>query len=182
MSIKFKVEGLKEMDAQLKALGDSQSKQVVRRTLKQLGNPIMEEAKDLAPIDNTRDDGPHLYEMIKVSSSLEAKHKRRLGSQKGTISMYVGPDRRAFHANLQEYGTEHHAAQPYMRPAWDKHKGMLIGRLKDLLWENIQRRLRLNAKASAKAARAASLAKNGPPAGSYFDKGGRLRDAAGKLI
>ncbi len=182
MSIKFKVEGLKELDAQLRALGDSLSKQVVRRTLKQLGKPIMDEAVDLAPIDNTRDDGPHLYEMIKISASLEAKHKRRLKNPQGTLSVYVGPSKKAFHAHLQEFGTEHHAAQPYMRPAWDKHKGMLLGRLKHLLWKNIQRRLRLNAKASAKTARAASIAKNGPPAGSYFDKGGRLRDAAGKFI
>lgn len=151
MSIKFKVDGLKEMDAQLKALGDSQSKQVVRRTLKQLGNPIAEDAKDFAPIDNTRDDGPHLYEMIKVSASLEAKHKRRLKNPQGTISVYVGPGKKAFHAHLQEFGTEHHGAQPYMRPAWDKNKGVLLGRLKQLLWENIQRRIRLNAKAAARA-------------------------------
>ena len=66
--------------------------------------------------------------------------------------MFVGPDRRAFHARLQEFGTEHHAAQPFMRPAWDKHKGALLGRLKDLLWANIQRRIRLNARAAARAA------------------------------
>lgn len=152
MSVKFRVDGFKELDAALEALGDSQSKQVVRRTLKQLGKPIAEEASDLAPVDMTRDDGPHLYESIRVTSSLESRYKRRLRNPKGTVSIFVGPDRKAFHAHLQEFGTVHHAPQPYMRPAWDKHKGALIGRLKEMLWANIQRRIRLNAKVAARAA------------------------------
>jgi HK97 gp10 family phage protein len=151
--VSFKVDGFKDLDHALKDLGNSQGKQVVRRTLKQLGNPIAEEAKDLAPIDNTRDDGPHLYEQIAVSSSLDPQHRRRLAKSKGTIDVFVGPGKNAFHAHLQEFGTEHHAAQPFMRPAWDAHKARLMDRLKDLLWLNIQRRLRLNAKAAARAAR-----------------------------
>lgn len=150
--LQFKIEGLKEMDAALKDLGDSQSKRVVRRTLKQLGNPIADEARDLAPVDMTRDDGPHLYEGIRVSSSLESRHKRRLRNPKGTISLFVGPDRRAFHAHLQEFGTQHHKAQPFMRPAWDKHKSALLSRLRKLLWENIERQMRLNARKAARLA------------------------------
>lgn len=152
----FKIEGLKEMDAVLKDLGESQSKAILRRTLRQLGKPIADDARELAPIDNTRDDGPHLYETIGVSSSLDPKHRRRMRGQRkmtgGTVQMYVGPGKNAFHAHLQEFGTEHHGAQPFMRPAWDKNKGLLMGRLKDLLWQNIQRRIRLNAKAAARAA------------------------------
>ena len=96
--------------------------------------------------------------------------------------MFVGPGEGAPHGTLQEHGTEHHAPQPFLTPAWEQLKHAVLEKLKIEMWEAIKRRHRLNANKAAREAKKAEIAKNGAPAGSYFDKGGRLRDAEGRFI
>lgn len=156
-AMKLELEGFEELDNALSELSQSQGKAVVRRSLNALGQPIADDAAEMAPIDMDRDYGEHLYETISVSTRLDPKAKktqRRIdGVDRGAVMMHVGPGPKAFHAFLQEYGTAHHAPQPFMRPAWDKHRDTLIPRLKELLWENIERRLRLNAKKADRSAK-----------------------------
>lgn len=58
----------------------------------------------------------------------------------------------------QEFGTRHHAAQPYMRPAWDQDRAAMLERLKVTLWAEVQKTV---ARAQARAARAAARAAQG---------------------
>lgn len=39
----------------------------------------------------------------------------------------VGPTRKAFYGQFQEFGTAHNAPQPFIRPTWDRMKNTLLG-------------------------------------------------------
>ena len=53
----------------------------------------------------------------------------------------------------QEFGTRHHSAQPFMRPAFDQDHLSLLDRLKVELWADIQKAI---ARAERRAARLAA--------------------------
>ncbi len=43
--------------------------------------------------------------------------------KQGKLRLLVGPSKRASHGILQEFGTRHHAPQPFARHAWETGKG-----------------------------------------------------------
>ena len=45
----------------------------------------------------------------------------------------VGPARDAYYGEFQEFGTSHHAAQPFLRPAIDSRKGQVFDVIADEL-------------------------------------------------
>lgn len=145
--IGFHVEGMKEIDKALKGLELKDAKQVARRALTRAAKPVVEEARDLAPIGMDRDSGEHLYETIQLSRGTRSDRKRA-SNRPGDYHMFITAT--APHAVLQEFGTEHHSAQPFLRPAWDARKVKVLGTIKSTLWEEIQRRVRLNAKKAAR--------------------------------
>ena len=58
-------------------------------------------------------------------------------------------------AHLQEFGTRHHPAQPFMRPAFDAEGRKTLDRLATEMWADIERT------AARQARRAARLAARG---------------------
>lgn len=57
----------------------------------------------------------------------------------GKVEVSVGPSRRAFQGFFQELGTEHHAAQPFLVPAFDTHKAEAVRNLRKALRSDILR-------------------------------------------
>lgn len=43
------------------------------------------------------------------------------------VTVGVGPSKNAFYGRFQEFGTTHHAAQPFLRPAVDENGDQAIG-------------------------------------------------------
>ena len=55
--------------------------------------------------------------------------------------MFAGAGAHLFvpQAVMQEFGTEHHGPQPFLRPAWDGGKMRMLSGIKRDLWAEIKR-------------------------------------------
>ena len=63
---------------------------------------------------------------------------------------HVGPTKRAGQGMLQEFGTAHHAAQPFMRPTWDAYGAEAGVVMRDALANEIDKAAQRAAKRAAK--------------------------------
>lgn len=164
-NVQMSIEGMEELDRNLKELKRSQAASVVRRALIASAKPTVDAAVALVPVDDAQ-----LRDSIGSSVKLNPRQMRKHKKEKGDITVFVGPQ--APHAHLVEFGTSPHAnkgkfagtmhpgtaPQPFMRPAWESTKMEVLETLKKKLWEEMTRRLRLNANAAAREA-----ARNGAP-------------------
>ena len=141
---KVHIEGLSELKTALRELPDATAKNVLRRIMKKRGEPIAEHARQLVPVDQG-----DLRDSISVGTRL-SKTQRRQHRKDGPddVEMFIGPGPHP-QAHLQEFGTQHHPAQPFMRPAWDAERMGVLEGLKDDLWTEIE-------KAAARLARKAA--------------------------
>ncbi len=158
--MKFKVEGLDEVQAALRQLPNATAKNVVRRVLKNRAQPIADAAKALAPMRFGE-----LRDSITVSTKLTRSQRRqRKKVDRNDIEIYVGPDSRP-QAHMLEFGTgprRHKSGKevgqitptPFMRPAWDGEKMKAFEGMKDDLWAEIRKAVARQAKKAAKAAAA----------------------------
>jgi len=126
MKTAFRVEGLRELDAALSELTKQTTRRgVARRALKEAGEPIRERMEQLAP-DDRRTDAPFdLKQSIALSSRQKSGRATKYRKESPTeVTVFIGPTKEGYpQAIMQEFGTVHHAAQPYMRPAWDAEGG-----------------------------------------------------------
>lgn len=147
MSMKFKIDGLSELQTALRELPDATAKNVIRRVLKKAGQPIADRARELAPVDEG-----DLRDSIKVGTRLSGNQRRKhRKAQKDDVEMFVGAGPHP-QAHLQEFGTSKFPPQPFMRPAWDQHKRAALNGIKEDLWTEIR-------KAAARLARKAAKLK-----------------------
>ena len=86
--------------------------------------PMAETARFLAPDDPSTGPPYDLKSSITVSTSKRGvKSFEKLASARA----FMGPTRFGYpQAIMQEFGTVHHVATPYMRPAFDSDKGKAI--------------------------------------------------------
>lgn len=159
MNVGFKVEGFRDMEKALAQLKRGTAKGVTRRSLKKVLKPVAE-AADASAFE------------IAITSKLTARQKVRARGDfsRSVVTMYVGPidedGQGAPHAHLIEFGTmpRHHdsgkfvgavMADPFMRPAWDAHRPLLLERLGKEVWANIEKTIeRARRKAEREAAKA----------------------------
>ena len=131
MAKRVKVEGLRELERNLRQLEKHTArKAVARRVLKKNGQPLADEMNRLAPDDPSTTGG--LNQSYAVSTRLNKSNRRairKLG--KSDVEIHVGTDDPA--GVQQEFGNVRHGAQPHARPAWDKMKrGILNGIVRDM--------------------------------------------------
>jgi HK97 gp10 family phage protein len=152
MKTTVKVEGLRELDAALSAIAKQTTrKSVARRALKQAGEPILARARSLAP-DDPRTRAPlDLTDSMALSSRQKSgratKYRKESPSE---VVIHIGPTKEGYpQAIMQEFGTVHHAAQPYLRPAWDGEGGnRALGRIVKAMKAAIDKAARRQAKAA----------------------------------
>jgi HK97 gp10 family phage protein len=154
MSVKVKIEGLKEVKAALRELPDATAKRIMRRVLIDAGQMIAETARQLAPVA-----GGDLRDSIAVGTTLsKSQRKKHRKGGKDDVEVFVGPavpdggNSPVPQAILQEFGTSHHPAQPFLRPAWDQHKRAVLDGIKDAMWTKIRKAAERLAKKAAKTA------------------------------
>lgn len=143
-NFKFELKGSKELERALLQLPKSTGKAALRRALTQVSVPIAVDAARRAPRSS---EAPHLADSIAVSTKLKRSQRRRA---RPGVTVYVGA--RMPHAHLVEFGTGPRytdgkyagqmPAQPFLRPAWDAHKGRIMSELGDILWAEILRAAR----------------------------------------
>lgn len=137
-----KVEGLKEVNDALGQLPKATGRNVMRRVAIKRLEPIAEEMRSRAPVDDA-----DLKDSITVTT--RKPRRRRKVSE---VEAYAGPGRHP-QASLQEFGTAHHGPQPFARPAWDNGKGDLLPGLADDFWEEINKAAQRLARKSARLAK-----------------------------
>lgn len=169
-----KIEGLRELDASLGQLSKAAARNTLRKVLMKAGEPMAETMRALAP-DDPETGSPDLKTSIAVSPKLrnpagksefaavmrsggttaEAVAAMREARREGGGSfaeVHVGPGKGGSHGVLQEFGTAHHAPQPFARPAWDQHKGEALEIIKRELGGEIDKALQRAAKRAARKA------------------------------
>ncbi len=142
MSRRVKIEGLRELDQALIALGKVTAKNAARRTLRKAAEPIRAAAVQAAPVD-TGD----LIKSVAVSTRNPKRNKKQ-----SPIEVHVGPGRHP-QAITQEFGTRDHSPQPYMRPAWAAEKGTALRLIKQTLTAEIMGAAKRQARKAARGAR-----------------------------
>lgn len=140
MKVTAKITGFTELRATLAQLPRAVETGVVRRVLKRRAEPIADMARTLAPVDTGE-----LKASIAVTTKLSRRHRRQRKKSDTNVHIAAAPL-----AHLQEYGTRHHAPQPFMRPAWDAHKGNLVGDISVDMWAEIKKTVERRAKIAAK--------------------------------
>lgn len=139
-----KVEGLKDLERALKGLPAANAKAVLRRTLKEAGEPVAKAARALVP----KEQG-YLSESIDVSTKLSGR-QRSLHKKQSPVETFIGPGPDPA-GHLQEFGTgPGHQAQPFLRPAWDQNKAKVLDTIANLTWVEIEKTANRLAKRAAK--------------------------------
>jgi HK97 gp10 family phage protein len=153
IELSLDVEGLKDLEAALVELGDEKVRKAsARRALVKVAKPIAEEAKRRAPVRRG-----YLERSIKVGSGgnvgkqafaqvLQSGGSREdavaalRDAQRGksAVEISIGPGRHP-QAIFQEFGTENHAPQPFMRPAWESARNRLIPDIQKEIWIDIRK-------------------------------------------
>jgi HK97 gp10 family phage protein len=147
MSVKVKIEGLKEVKAALRELPDATAKNVMRRVLRKAGEPIAAAARSLVPVAQG-----DLRDSIAVSTKLSKRQRKMYRkANKDDVEVFVGAGPHP-QAHLQEFGTSDHPAQPFLRPAWDQHKRPVLDSIKAYMWTDIRKAAERLAKKAAKIA------------------------------
>lgn len=170
MARSVRVEGLKELQRALKELPKATQGAVLRRILLRAAEPMRSDAEAQAP-----EDIGVLKGSVEQSFRLTARQRRLAGKsavrlQDGSFraakstgaEVYVGPGARDRQKApppqglLQEFGTRNHAAQPFLRPAWDAHRQQALETIATELGSEIEKSAR---RLAAKQARAQTRAR-----------------------
>lgn len=122
--------GFAELDRKLVELSRAAGKGTLRRALKKSAQPVADAANRAAP-DDPRTTKNDLRGSVVVGTKLSkrdaAQHRKAIGDDRSSVEMFIGPVASVYpKAMLQEFGTRHHAPQPYMRPAWEAGKDKLL--------------------------------------------------------
>lgn len=144
MAAAFKVEGLVELDQALGELASiGQAKGVLRRVGRSALEPFDQAWRDKAP----REEG-HLAESGGIGSKL-SRSQRKAHERTSTVEVFAGPGGHPS-AVQQEFGNENHAAQPFVRPAWDETQDEVLNRVGEGLGTEIAKTAARNARKAAR--------------------------------
>lgn len=131
----FEFKGFKDLYRALDALPEVVKKEELEPLLVTALEPMKEYARVIAPDDPLTNPPWSLPQSIEVSSrqrSGRAKSDRALG--RFDARAYMGPTKGGYpQAVMQEFGTIHHVAQPYMRPAYESQKHVTLKIISDNL-------------------------------------------------
>jgi HK97 gp10 family phage protein len=138
----MKIKGLRECEAALAQLPKATGKNVLRRVGRKRLEPMRADAAAKAPDDPGTSGRSDLSESIKIRN-VPAKvrfvqGKFRADSSRG-VSMAISTSKAAFHGRFQEWGTVHHPASPFFRPAWDAGARDVVVGIGDDLWAEIRK-------------------------------------------
>lgn len=127
--IRVQFEGGKELAAAFKSLSTAMTRKVLREGLMEAGEPMRALWARLAP---RSDDAPHAADTVTMSAAR--------GRDLQETAVAVGPSKKGFYLSFQELGTEHHAAQPSGRPAFDQSRDKVLATFGKVLWRELAAR------------------------------------------
>lgn len=121
------VRGVEETLAALREFPKATGRAVLRRALVKAANPVAVAARSYSP-DDPSTPAPDLKSSIGVATQLTRRHR---GTKQDEVEVYVGPTRQSGravlnYAAIQEFGSYKQAARPFMRPAWERTKALVL--------------------------------------------------------
>lgn len=127
----MRVEGGAELASTLNNLSRKMSRRVMRNALEIAAEPIRKAMSAYAP----RDPGaPDLADHMVVSPT----RVEGLLENDQTAAVAIGPERGDyFYGYFQEFGTAHHGAQPFARPAFDQGVDQALSTITRQLWTEL---------------------------------------------
>lgn len=136
----FEFKGFKDLYRAIDHLPEFSKKVELEPLLVRALTPMAEYARGFAPDDPLTGPPWNLPTSIEVSTrqrSGRAKSDRAIG--KYDARAFMGPTKFGYpQAMMQEFGTIHNVAQPYMRPAWDSEKTHALKIIADGLGERLK--------------------------------------------
>lgn len=158
----FSLDGLEELEANLKEIGKANAKNALRKALQDAAQPLLKDMKAYAPKDTGnleesiimssknkyQNAGKKAYRNAMVrgdgkqAAAAAARAANRSSSGEGDKSfaeVFVGPTKKAPYGVPQEFGTFKMPAHPFMRPAWDKNKMPMLENLSKYLQDRVSK-------------------------------------------
>lgn len=143
MKFKHTWKGDGDLVKTFRAMEQATSRAVLAEALKNSAEPIREAAASLAP--RSKGPGPHLADNIVVAETRFGANGNE--ADPDVVNVAIGPAHQPndmFYGQFQEFGTAHHPAQPFMRPAWmqehKKSRQRFAGSLREAIARAITRR------------------------------------------
>ncbi len=127
MKVSMKVEGGAELARALNALPTRVSKKVMRDALEVAGEPIRKGMEMKAP---RAPGAPDMADHMVIST---AKVEGLIDNDQ-TAAVKIGPAKGFYWGLFQEFGTIHHGAQPFARPAFDAGVSKAISEMVRATW------------------------------------------------
>ena len=136
-----RVEGLQDALRKLRKVSDrGTSEKVLKGAIRDGGEIVRERASQLAPVGTE----PLSGRSVRLRDGLRVRTAGRAGffTDSDGVWIQVAPLKEVSHANLQEFGTKNHAAQPFMRPAYDQTEGKVIATVRGKIADAIKKATR----------------------------------------
>ncbi|EKC6562476.1 TPA: HK97-gp10 family putative phage morphogenesis protein [Salmonella enterica] len=132
--IRMEVQGLKELEQKLLAMGEKLAGKVLASAGKEAMDIVRKDMQQHAGYDNDSP-GPHLRDNIKISSRNRMKDQ----SWNTMVTIRVGPSNaHTMKALAQEFGTIKQVAAPFMRPAMDYNRAKILSILAVCIRDGIE--------------------------------------------
>lgn len=140
--ITFKLEGLEQTVSNLSDMTKATQRNVVKRVLLAAGEPVARDAAQIAPHRSGR-------LAFSITNSTQLTRRQSRGAKINEVETYIGPaggNGALNYASFVEFGTIDTPAEPFMRPAWESNRGIVLGLIHSGLQIEVER-------AAARAAR-----------------------------
>jgi HK97 gp10 family phage protein len=143
--VSMKLEGAAQLAERLSALSPGRQRGLLHKMLREAGEPMRQRMSQIAP-DDPESPSPDLKTQIVISivrgkevSDTEVISRLREDSE---AIVAVGPSKAVPQGILQEFGTVHHGAQPFVRPAYDAGVAGVVTRLQHAIWAYLRGKAR----------------------------------------
>ncbi|KKM71083.1 hypothetical protein LCGC14_1434220 [marine sediment metagenome] len=118
--ITAKVRGLRELERELNKLPAKMAKLVLRQAINKGAAVVVRAAKQNL-VSNQSVESGELLRSIKKATKIKMQ-----GLRGATVNVRVGLEPRAFYGKFLEFGTVHQAKKPFMRPALDNNRKLIL--------------------------------------------------------
>jgi HK97 gp10 family phage protein len=130
MKTTLRFDGGQAIAKALESLSTRITTKVKRDALDTAAQPMARRMSQMAP---KSEEAPHLKEMIGVGTNAR-------GQDANEVAVAVGPTRSGFYGSFQEFGTAHHGAQPFARPAFDETAPQCLAQVGRAFWTELAAR------------------------------------------
>lgn len=152
IEVDVEIEGLSELDEALAALTDRLAKKSIDGALSFAANPMVKDARQSATIaeaDHLMKYGSR-YVQVRRGLLRESIRKRKLKKRElsalgvsAGVAIYVGKSTKQKlyprYWHFIEFGTSKMVSNPYLRPAFDRNKELVVQRFSQKLAQNIEK-------------------------------------------